>query len=176
MDQVCEAWLASKHSLKPSTLGAPRHAKGAAHRTRSHRDPTTDKGRPGHLDRPATPRRGRRRKQWTPRSCNYPLHLTTAVLDNQVTQGNAVRNVARLVDRVAGHPQKFRTLIDAEMFHTLDHDCRDRHLRALALYGLRGNRWAAMGPLQPDREGHRPRRRPAPREPFPLRGEPCGPR
>lgn len=57
-----------------------------------------------------------------------------------------VRNVARLVDRVAADPQKFRTLTDAEMFRVLDHDCRDRHLWALALYGLRrgeiaGLRW-----------------------------------
>src|ERR1700753_4282776 len=39
------------------------------------------------------------RKKWTPRSCNYLLHLMTAVLDDQVSQGNVVRNVARLVDR-----------------------------------------------------------------------------
>ena len=37
------------------------------------------------------------RKKWTPRSCNYLLHLVTAVLDDQVKQGNIVRNVARLV-------------------------------------------------------------------------------
>jgi len=58
-----------------------------------------------------------------------------------------VRNVARLVDRVAADPQKFRTLTDKEMFRILDHDCRDRHLWTLALYGLRrgeiaGLRWA----------------------------------
>jgi integrase len=69
------------------------------------------------------------------------------VLDDQVKQGNVVRNVARLVDRVAGDPRKFRTLTDKEMFRILDHDCRDRHLWALALYGLRrgeigGLRWA----------------------------------
>ncbi len=87
------------------------------------------------------------RKKWTPRSCNYLLHLTTAVLDDQVAQGNVVRNVAKLVDRVAGDPQKFRTLSADEMFRILDHDCRDRHVWALALYGLRrgeiaGLRWA----------------------------------
>ena len=87
------------------------------------------------------------RNKWTPRSCNYLLYLTTAVLDDQVAQGNVVRNVARLVDRVAGDPQKFRTLTADEMFAILDHDCCDRHLWALALYGLRrgeiaGLRWA----------------------------------
>jgi integrase len=87
------------------------------------------------------------RKKWTPRSCNYLLHLATAVLDDQVKQGNIVRNVARLVDRVAAAPSKYRTLTADEMFTILDHDCRDRHLWALALYGLRrgeiaGLRWA----------------------------------
>jgi hypothetical protein len=77
------------------------------------------------------------RKKWTPRSCNYLLHLATAVLDDQVKQGNIVRNVARLVDRVAAAPSKYRTLSADEMFAILDHDCRDRHLWALALYGLR---------------------------------------
>jgi integrase len=86
------------------------------------------------------------RKEWSARSCNYMLYLTTAVLDDQVAQGNAVRNVARLVDRVAGDAEKFRTLTDKEMFKILDHDCRDRHLWALALYGARrgeiaGLRW-----------------------------------
>ena len=75
------------------------------------------------------------------------MYLTAAILDDQVKQGNVVRNVARLVDRVAGDPHKYRTLTDNEMFKILDHDCRDRHLWALALDGLRrgeiaGLRWA----------------------------------
>jgi integrase len=87
------------------------------------------------------------RKAWTPRSCNYLLYLITAVLDDQVKQGHVVRNIAHLVDRVAGDPQKFRTLTADEMFKILDHECRDRHVWALALYGLRrgeiaGLRWA----------------------------------
>ena len=70
----------------------------------------------------------------------------TAVLDDQVKQGNVVGNVARLVDRVAGDPRKYRTLTADEMFKILDHECRDRHLWALALYGARrgeivGLRW-----------------------------------
>jgi integrase len=48
---------------------------------------------------------------------------------------------------VAAAPSKYRTLSADEMFAILDHDCRDRHLWALALYGLRrgeitGLRWA----------------------------------
>ena len=147
VDQACEAWLASKHALKQSTL--------TGHRVKLEalRDELGDieiqklskadlDGLMGRL------RRGEveGRKKWTPRSCNYLLYLTTAMLDDQVTQGNVVRNVARLVDRVAGDPQKFRTLTADEMFRILDHDCRDRHLWALALYGLRrgeiaGLRW-----------------------------------
>ena len=47
-------------------------------------------------------------------------------------------------------PRKFRTLTANEMFKILDHDCRDRHLCTLALYGLRrgeiaGLRWCNLG-------------------------------
>jgi len=147
VDQACEAWLASKHSLKPSTLRGHR-SKLAALRvelghvavqklSKADLDTLIGRLRRGEIEG---------RKPWTPRSCNYLLHLTTAVLDDQQAQGNVVRNVARLVDRVAGDPQTYRTLTDAEMFKILDHDCRDRHLWALALYGLRrgevaGLRW-----------------------------------
>jgi hypothetical protein len=33
---------------------------------------------------------------------SYILYLSKAVLDDQVAHGNAVRNVAKLVDRIAG--------------------------------------------------------------------------
>jgi integrase len=147
VDQACEGWLASKHALKPSTLNGHR-SKLAALRdelghieiqrlTKADIDTLVGRLRRGEVTG---------RKPWTPRSCNYLLHLTAAVLDDQVKQGNVVRNVARLVDRVAGDPQKFRTLTEAEMFAILDHECRDAHLWALALYGLRrgeisGLRW-----------------------------------
>jgi integrase len=150
VDQACEAWLASKHSLKPSTLRGHR-VKLAALRdelghvevqklTKADLDGLIGRLRAGKVEG---------RKAWTPRSCNYLLYLTTAVLDDQVKQGNVVRNVARLVDRVAGDPRKFPTLTADEMFAILDHDCRDRHLWALALYGLRrgeiaGLSWASV--------------------------------
>jgi len=90
-----------------------------------------------------------KRKSWSPRSINYMLYLITTVLDDQVKQGTLVRNVARLVDRVPGDPQQFRTLTAEEMYRILDHDCRDRHLWMLALHGLRrgelaGLRWAQV--------------------------------
>jgi len=147
VDQVCGAWLASKHSLKESTLAGHR-SKLAALRDELGHVEVQKLSKADLDDLIGRLRRGEveGRKKWTPRSCNYLLYLTTAVLDDQVKQGNVVRNVARLVDRVAGDPRKFRTLADKEMFRILDHDCRDRHLWALALYGLRrgeisGLRW-----------------------------------
>ncbi len=147
VDQACEAWLTSKHSLKESTLAGHR-SKLAALRdelgdleiqklSKADLDSLVGRLRRGEADG---------RKKWTPRSCNYLLYLTTAVLDDQVKQGTVVRNVARLVDRVAGDPRTFRTLTAEEMFAILDRDCRDRHLWTLALYGLRrgeiaGLRW-----------------------------------
>ncbi|WP_239645474.1 site-specific integrase [Mycobacterium sp. UM_CSW] len=147
VDAVCEAWLASKHSLKPSTLQGHRVKLQALRDelgslevqklSKADLDGLIGRLRRGEVED---------RKAWTPRSCNYLLYLTVAVLDDQVKQGHVVRNVARLVDRVAGDPQKFRTLTADEMFKILDHDCRDRHLWTLALYGLRrgeiaGLRW-----------------------------------
>jgi integrase len=49
-------------------------------------------------------------------------------------------------DRVSGDAKGFRTLTETEVFCILDHQCRDRHLWALALYGMRrgeiaGLRW-----------------------------------
>jgi integrase len=149
VEAACEVWLASKHSLKESTLAGHRSKLAALRDELGYLE--VQKLSKTHLDElVGRLRRGEaqgRKKKWTPRSCNYLLYLTTAVLEDQVKQGNAVRNVARLVDRVAGDPHKYRTLTDKEMFKILDHDCRDRHLWALALYGLRrgeiaGLRWA----------------------------------
>jgi integrase len=77
---------------------------------------------------------------------NYMLYLCTADLEDQVAQGNVVRNFAKLVDRIAGESGEMRTLTERDMFRILDHECRDRHLLTLALYGLRrgeiaGLRW-----------------------------------
>ena len=130
VDQVCEAWLASKHSLKESTLAGHRSKLAALRDELGHIE--VQKLSKADLDTlVGRLRRGEvegRKKKWTPRSCNYLLYLATAVLDDQVKQGNVVRNVARLVDRVAGDPHKYRTLTADEMFTILDHDCRDRHL------------------------------------------------
>jgi integrase len=145
VDAVCEAWLLSKHSLKPSTLAGHRSKLAAL------------RGELGHLEVQALTkadldgligklRRGECKsgKSWSPRSCNYLLYLAQTALDDQLRQGNVVRNVAALVDRVAGDPKKYRTLTEAEMNRILDHDCRDRHVFMLALYGLRRGELAGL--------------------------------
>jgi integrase len=88
-----------------------------------------------------------------------PSRPSTPVLDEQFL-GDLARAGIRITDAsvavagahdvraylVAGAASKYRTLTADEMFAILDHDCRDRHLWALALYGLRrgeiaGLRW-----------------------------------
>jgi hypothetical protein len=76
------------------------------------------------------------------------LYLCSPVLDDQVAQGNVVRNVAKLVDRVAGEAEAMRSLTERDMFAILDHNCRDRHLWALALCGLRRGETAGVAVVQ----------------------------
>jgi integrase len=145
--QACEAWLLSKHALKPSTVAGHRTSLGPLRSelghievqklTKADLDGLVRRLRSGQLPG---------RKKWSPRSVNYMLYLCSAILDDQVAQGNVVRNVAKLVDRVAGEAGEIRTLPERDMFRILDHDCRDRHLWTRALYGLRrgeiaGLRW-----------------------------------
>jgi integrase len=113
LDEACEAWLVSKHSLKPSTLRGHRVSLEPLRNELGHNpvQQLTKADLDGLVGRL---RRGEveGRKPWSARSCNYMLYLATAVLDDQVAQGNAVRNVAKLVDWVAGDAEKFRTLTD----------------------------------------------------------------
>ena len=145
VEDVCEAWLASKHSLKPSTLAGHRSKLQALRDQLGH----VEVQRLSKHDLDSLVGQLRRgevagRKPWTARSVNYLLYLATAVLDDQLAQGNVVRNVARLVDRLPADPKKYRTLTEAEMYRILDHDCRDRHLWTLALYGLRRGELAGL--------------------------------
>jgi integrase len=159
VDAACESWLVSKHGLKPSTLAGHRSKLAALpdelghvevqQLTKAHLNTLVGRLRRGEVQggRKRIGGTTSNRTTWTPRSVNYLLYLTTAVLDDQMRQGNVVRNVARLVDRVAADPKKFHTLTTDEMFRILDHDTRDRHLWALAMMcGLRrgeiaGLRW-----------------------------------
>ncbi|TYQ10813.1 UNVERIFIED_ORG: site-specific recombinase XerD [Gordonia westfalica J30] len=145
--QAVDGWLAAKHRLKPSTKRS--HKTGLApvgdelgevlvqQLTKRDIDTLIGRLRAGTVDG---------RKKWSPRSVNHMLGLLAAVLEDQQRQGHVVRNVAKLVDRVPADRPEMKTLTQAQMFQILDHDCRDRHLWTLALYGLRrgeiaGLRW-----------------------------------
>jgi len=98
--------------------------------------------------RAASPR-DRTRKKWSPRSVNYMLSLLTAVLEDQMQQGRATRNVARLLARIPASPKPPDTLTAAEVEKILKHIETDRDAIAwqLALTGLRrgeiaGLRWS----------------------------------
>ncbi|WP_193047818.1 site-specific integrase [Mycolicibacterium baixiangningiae] len=57
--------------------------------------------------------------------------------------------MASLVDRVSVEANGFRALTMAEVFAVLDHDCRDRHLWAMAQHGMRrgeigGSKWSSV--------------------------------
>jgi hypothetical protein len=101
--QACDSWLLSKHALKPSTIAGHRVSLGPIRSELGHIEiqkltKADLDGLIGRLRRGEVPGR----KRWSARSVNYMLYLCTAVLDDQVAQGNAVRNVAKLVDRIAG--------------------------------------------------------------------------
>lgn len=87
------------------------------------------------------------RREWTPRSINGLLGRFQAVVDDARKQGHVHKNVVELVDRLSQEKKEFRTLTQAQMFLVLEYPDRDRHLWALALYGLRrgeiaGLRWS----------------------------------
>lgn len=115
VDQACEAWLASKHALKPSTL--------RGHRV-SLQPMRDDLG-------------------------TIMLYLSSAVLDDQLKQGNVVRNVAALVDRVSRDAKGFHTLTEAEVFPSSTTIVAIGTCGALALHGMRrgeiaGRRWSSV--------------------------------
>ena len=123
VEQACETWLLSKHALKPSTLQGHRVALGPLRDELGHVE--IQKLSKADLDRlVGRLRRGEveGRKKWSARSVNYMLYLCSAVLHDQVAQGNVVRNVAKLVDRLAGEAAEMRTLTEKNMFAILDHE------------------------------------------------------
>lgn len=153
--EACENWLAAKHGLKPSTLHGHRVNLAAAMAelgdievqklTKRNIDDLVTTLRTGGLPSPT----GKVRKPWSPRSINYMLGLLTAVLKDQMRQGQVVRNVAELVDRIPGDPKPPDTFTPAELQQVLDHIDGDRYAIAwqLALAGLRrgevaGLRWS----------------------------------
>lgn len=153
--EACENWLAAKHGLKPSTLHGHRVNLAAAiaelgdievqKLTKRDIDDLVATLRAGGLPSPT----GKVRKPWSPRSINYMLGLLTAVLKDQMRQGQVVRNVAELVDRIPADPKPPDTFTPSELQQVLDHIDGDRYAIAwqLALTGLRrgevaGLRWS----------------------------------
>lgn len=113
--------------------------------TKRHLDDLVADLRKGGLPAPT----GKPRKPWSPRSVNYLLGLLVQVLDSEEKQGNVVRNVAALVDRIAGDPKPPDPLDESEVELVLAHIEGDRYAIAweLALAGMRlgeicGMRWS----------------------------------
>lgn len=149
--QVIDEWLASKHNLKASTLLGHKSKLSAV--TDELGEVEVQKLSKAHLDDLVTRLRAgevENRSAWSPRSVNYMLSIFTSALESELKQGNVVRNVAALVERVdeSGRAE-MKTLTQDEMFKILDHECRDQHLWTLALYGLRrgeiaGLKWSSV--------------------------------
>lgn len=145
VEQACADWLTSKHGIKASTLRGYkvwlqplREDLGTVELqklTKSQLDSLVQRLRSGDV-----PKHG----AWTPRSINGLLGLVCALLEDKLKQGEVVRNVGKLVDRLPGEQREMKTLSEAEMFKILDNPDRDRHLWALALYGLRRGEIAAL--------------------------------
>lgn len=154
LQAAIETWLESKHSLKPSTLHGHRTnlqpaitelGDVAVQKLRKADIEALIKAlRSGGLPRPF----GGTRKPWSARTINYTLSLLTTILQDQVKQGNVVRNVAAMVDRLPAETHEMQTLTKPEAERLLTFIARDQMPQAwqLAMHGLRrgeiaGLRW-----------------------------------
>jgi integrase len=149
--QVVDEWVVSKHNLKASTLLGHKSKLSAV--TDELGEVEVQKLSKAHLDNLVKRLRAGEvegRSAWSPRSVNYMLSILTSALESELKQGNVVRNVGALVERMdeSGRAE-MKTLTQGQMFRILDHECRDRHLWTLALYGLRrgeiaGLKWSSV--------------------------------
>jgi integrase len=154
VEQACADWLRSRHKIRPATAAGYEYIlqpvrsdlgeMAVQDLTRRHIDDLIVKLRSGKLARP----RGRARKKWSARSCNYMLGALSQVLAQLVAEGRLTRNVAALVDRVPGKAKRFETFTPDQVLTVLSGiaDDRNRHAWHLALAGLRrgeiaGQRW-----------------------------------
>ena len=149
--QVVDEWLASKHNLKPSTLLGHKSKLSAV--TDELGEVEVQKLSKAHLDDLAKrlrASRGRRSFCLVSPIGELPavdFHVGAGI---RVAAGQRRRNVAARVERVdeSGRAE-MKTLTQDQMFTILDHECRDRHLWTLALYGLRrgeiaGLKWSSV--------------------------------
>ncbi|MGB8206587.1 MAG: site-specific integrase [Mycobacterium sp.] len=154
VEQACADWLCSRHKIRPTTAAGYEYIlqpvrsdlgeMAVEDLTRRHIDDLIVKLRSGKLARP----RGRARKKWSARSCNYMLGALSQVLAQLVSEGRLTRNVAALVDRVPGKAKRFETFTPDQVLTVLSGiaDDRNRHAWHLALAALRrgeiaGQRW-----------------------------------
>ncbi|UQE74706.1 site-specific integrase [Gordonia sp. PP30] len=156
IEQACADWLTSKHNLKSSTrrgyisaLQPVRDQLGeiaVQKLTKRDLDDLVVQLRAGQVERALDDGTTKARKKYAARTINKMIGTLSQVLASEQAQGHLARNVAALVDHVPVEAKEYRTLTEAEMYRVLDHQCRDRHLWTLALYGLRrgeiaGLRW-----------------------------------
>ncbi len=151
IEQACANWLAGKHSIRATTRAAYEHALQPL-RDRHGEVPAQQLSK-AHLDGLVADLRagtfpGHERK-WAPNSINPMLNLISRVLADLVKQGQLVRDVAALVDRLKRPDTKLNTFTEAEVRKLLKHVENDRlgHAWHLALSGLRrgeisGLRWS----------------------------------
>jgi integrase len=154
VEQACAEWLKSRHKIKPTSAAGYEYVLQPIRSelgeipvqklTRRHIDDVVVKLREGGLERS----NGRRRKAWSARSCNYALTALRQVLDQLVAEGQVVRNVAVLVDRVSGKARGAQTFTADQIAVVLNGiaEDRNRHAWHMALAGMRrgeiaGQRW-----------------------------------
>ncbi len=154
VEEACAEWLASRHRIKPTTAAGYEYVLQPIRSelgdipvqklTRRHIDDVIAKLRQGGMEGSG----GRTRRPWSARSCNYMLTALRQVLGQLMAEGLLVRNVALVVDRVAGKPRGAQTFTPAQVAVVLTgiEDDRNRHAWHMALTGMRrgeiaGQRW-----------------------------------
>ena len=145
VEEACEQWLGSKHGLKPSTLRcyemwlAPlRQELGHVELQqleKHHINTLIDELKLGKV--PGY-------KSWGAGPINGMLGRFHKLMEDARKQGHIQRNVVELVDRLPQDNTELNILSEADMFKILDHPDRDRHVWALALYGLRRGEMAGL--------------------------------
>ncbi|OZE30229.1 hypothetical protein CH256_15045 [Rhodococcus sp. 05-2254-6] len=154
VEMAVNYWLESKHSLKPSSLHGHRTNLQPVISELGH-IPVQKLTKPNveslvrNLRNGGLPtKQGRPRKPWSARTVNYMLGLITAILQDQMKQGNVIRNVGAMVDRLPAEATEMQTLSKIEVDKLLAHVAREpmQHAWQLAMHGMRrgeiaGLRW-----------------------------------
>ncbi|OZE87880.1 hypothetical protein CH305_01640 [Rhodococcus sp. 15-649-2-2] len=154
VEMAVDYWLESKHSLKPSSLHGHRTNLQPVISELGH-IPVQKLTKPNveslvrNLRNGGLPtKQGRPRKPWSARTVNYMLGLITAILQDQMKQGNVIRNVGAMVDRLPAEAAEMQTLSKLEVDKLLAHVAREpmQHAWQLAMHGMRrgeiaGLRW-----------------------------------